>query len=139
MFTYFSCRQFFKMIFTNIYFFNQRFQNCINNKWCLTIFLALTKLYLSVIRGHWNTTKTFIFTYFFVWLKFVICSKRMAKIQTKIPIIFITLLLLIMQIVFYCKIIPFLYHLKSLHKWFVFHDLSCDLKCSKAHICIFNI
>ena len=41
IFVYFSCRWFFKIIFTFINLFYHRFKMCINTKWCFIIFLVL--------------------------------------------------------------------------------------------------
>lgn len=56
--------------------------------------------------------------------KFVLCYKRIKTIQIKkIP----TLFHLIMQIIFWCKLI-LIFCLESLEEWFAFHDPSCILK-----------
>ena len=41
MFTYFCCRWFFKIIFTFIYSFNQRFKIFIKSRWCLIRFFGV--------------------------------------------------------------------------------------------------
>ena len=70
--------------------FCQRFKIFINNKRWFVRFLILIKLwYLNVFRRHYKITKIFIFTYVFVQIKFVLCSKRMKKTQAiKVNIIF---------------------------------------------------
>ena len=79
MLKHFCCEWFFKIIFTSIYSFNQRFKICINDRWCLIKFLVLIKLqYLSVYRRHDNTTKAFRFMRF----KFAVYSKQMKKTET---------------------------------------------------------
>ena len=63
------------MIFQNhlyFYFFNQRFQISIINRWCFIRFSVLIKLqYLSVFRRHYNITEICIFNFFFMRVKFV--------------------------------------------------------------------
>ena len=73
----------FKIIFTSIHSFSQRFKICRNNRWCLIRFLVLILLkYVSVVGRHYNTIKIFIFTYLFMRFKFVFGSKRIKTIQT---------------------------------------------------------
>ena len=66
MFTDFCCGSFFRIIFTSIFPFNQRFKIFINKRCCLIRFLVLIKLeYLSVSEKYYNTTRIFIFADFF--------------------------------------------------------------------------
>ena len=68
MFTYFWCKWIFRIIFTYISLFYYTLKILINNKWCILRFFILVKfLYFSVFRRHYNVTKIFIFTYFFLW------------------------------------------------------------------------
>ena len=40
MFNYFCCKWFYRIIFTSISLFYQRFKICINNEWCFIGFLV---------------------------------------------------------------------------------------------------
>lgn len=74
--------EFFKIIFTSFYCFNQRFKIWINNRVCIIRFLVLINpYYLSVFKQHHNTTQSFIFTNVFLRFKFALCSKQMNTIQ----------------------------------------------------------
>ena len=79
---FFLFRCILRMIFTCIILFYYTLKICVNNKWCLIRFLILIKFYyFSVFRRHNYITKTFIFTYVFIWFKFF-CRRRIKTIQT---------------------------------------------------------
>ena len=74
--------EFFKIIFTSFYYFNQRLKICINNRVFIIRFLVLINpYYLSALKQHHNTTQIFIFTNVFLRFKFAFCSKQMNTIQ----------------------------------------------------------
>ena len=86
----FCYRWFFRIIFTHIYYFNEGLKICIINIWHLIRFQALPQLwYLKVFRRYCNTTKIFIFAYFYMRFKLVFCSERVMTIETiKIAVMF---------------------------------------------------
>ena len=75
MFTYFVVDGLFRIIFAHINLLYQRFKICINAKWFF-IRLLIKLYHLNGIRRDYIVTKIFVFTYFYMWLKSVFCSKE---------------------------------------------------------------
>ena len=77
-------------------------------KHSLSDFLCWLNSNILTFKRHDNMTKIFFFRYFFMRLKCDFCSKRMNTIQTiKNHQHFLTILFLIMQLLFYRKIVPY--------------------------------
>ena len=93
--------EFFKIIFTSFYCFNQRLKICINNRVFITRFLVLINpYYLSAFKQHHNTTQIFIFTNVFWDSSLLFALNKWLQFKNKNQHVFLKLLFLIMLGVF---------------------------------------
>ena len=84
MFTYFCFGWLFRIIFTSVYLFNQKFNICIiidSVLWNFCYLLNTNVLVSSKGSTVQKITKIFIFTYFFLQSKFAFCSKWMKTVK----------------------------------------------------------
>ena len=84
MFMYFCGRWFFRIISTSIYFFNQRFKICINNRWddVLSDFQYWLNINVLVSSEGITTLQKSLFSHIFFWdssLFFVLTEWRQFK------------------------------------------------------------
>ena len=105
MFNYFCKGSIFRIIFTSIYFFNQRLKICINNWQGLSRFSILIKL--QYLKSWENITapqksNTFLFTYFFYMIQVCFLSwENEDNSNNKNHQHFLMLFLLIILIIFF--------------------------------------
>ena len=110
MFTYFCFGWLFRIIFTSVYLFNQKFNICIiidSVLWNFCYLLNTNVLVSSKGSTVQKITKIFIFTFIFTFLcnpSLLFVLNEWRQLSSKIPCHVLTLFLLIMQIIFYYKI-----------------------------------
>ena len=137
MFNYFCKGSILRIIFTSIYFFNQRLKICINNWQGLSRFSILIKLqYLKSWENHHKNLIPFYLHNFFIWFKFVFVLREWRQFKQQKSLAFFDVIPLNnADYFFYCKIMPSLSIWNQQFEQIDFYDLSCGLKCTQV---IFN-
>ena len=104
MFPYFWCRWIFKIIFTTIKLFYYTLKISINNNWCFTRFLILTKLYILVSSEGITTLQKPLFLNTLLWDSiFFLFRKKTRNSDNKNHNDVQKLFLLIMLVVFWLQ------------------------------------